>query len=209
MAFLDRCWPVDTVKKFLVSLVKDFLSYEQLYILLGRGLLMTSKVECRGCIYCVGLVVWVQCQPQTVQIAASQVTQKTQAVLILLQILQYLPLTVLNPVNLTLKPRWPTHQHGRQDSSLPLSSMWTHPRWPTHQHGTHNSSFHVDTYTQVLISILSNPIAKSRRPRSSFSSPHLHNPKPPTPYKLHSWSRHPTHSTTNKMIYLNGQAWGM
>ena len=30
MAFLDRCWPVDTVKNFLVSLVKDFLSYGQL-----------------------------------------------------------------------------------------------------------------------------------------------------------------------------------
>ena len=37
------------------------------------------------------------------QIAATQVTQKTQAVLILLQNLQYLPLIVLNPVNLTLK----------------------------------------------------------------------------------------------------------
>ena len=46
--------------------------------------------------------VWIQCQPQTVQIAATQVTQKTLAVLIL-QILQCLALIGLNQVNLTLK----------------------------------------------------------------------------------------------------------
>ncbi len=60
MAFLDRCWPVDTVKFFLVSLGFPELWEHTLHphILLGQGLLMTSKV---GCINCVGLVVWVQC----------------------------------------------------------------------------------------------------------------------------------------------------
>ncbi len=81
---------------------------------------------------------------------------------------------------MTYPPAWKTGLFPSSQDDLPnsmehttLPSMWIHT--PLH--------------FQVLISILSNPkqkIAKSRRPRSSFSSPHLHNPKPPTPYKLHS-----------------------
>ena len=109
LVVLDRYWPVDTVKKSFSVIGQAFpdlwaaknTHYTHAHYQ-GGAYWWRQWLSMCGCLNCVGLVIWIQCQPQAVQIAATQVTQKAQAVVVL-QILQCLALIGLNQVNLTLK----------------------------------------------------------------------------------------------------------